>query len=105
MNTTRTYSRYGNSPNPRKLRSLRDKHRYKQSEMAEIVCVHPNTWAQWERGTKPMPSTLWRLMCYELGEVEEIKRTSIVKELQEVSLTDIINEMTEELRNKGVEPL
>ena len=52
-----------------------------------------------------MPSTLWRLACYELGEVNEVRRADVVKELQEVSLTDIINEMTEELRNKGVEPI
>lgn len=103
MNKERNYSRYGKPPEPRKLRQLRDKHRFKQSEMAQIVCVHPNTWAQWERGIKPMPSTLWRLACYELGEVDEVKRGDVVNALNEVSLTDIINEMTIELRNKGQE--
>lgn len=91
------------TPNHREICSLRSKHKLTQEEMATIVCVHKNTWAQWERGERSMPSTLWRLACYELGEVNEVKRADVANALQDVSLTDLINEMTVELRNKGQE--
>lgn len=93
------------TPDSRQIANLRLKHRITQSELANILCVTSNTVSIWERGERSMPSTLWRLACYELGEVNEVRRADVVKELQEVSLTDIINEMTEELRSKGVEPI
>jgi transcriptional regulator with XRE-family HTH domain len=32
------------------LKALREKHGLTQREAAALVKVHPNTWAQWERG-------------------------------------------------------
>ena len=93
------------SPDSRQIANLRIKHQITQADLANMLCVSPNTVSVWERGERSMPSTLWRLACYELGEVNEVKRADIASALQEVSLTDLINEMTEEMRNKGIEPL
>lgn len=90
-------------PEARQIANMRIKHRLTQAELANMLCVSTNTVSIWERGERSMPSTLWRLACYELGEVNEVKRADVATALQDVSLTDLINEMTVELRNKGQE--
>ena len=90
------------SPTARQIFQLRLKHRLTQAELGDIVCVQATTISVWERGERSMPNTLWRLACYELG---EDYKANIGNTEQSVSLTDLINEMTEDMRNRGIEPL
>lgn len=90
------------SPTARQIFQLRLKHRLTQAELGNIVCVQATTVSVWERGERSMPNTLWRLACYELG---EDYNANIENNEGTVSLTDLINEMTADMKARGIESI
>jgi len=54
------------SPNPQKIKELRQKHHLTRQQLAQIVLKTERAVASWERGERNMPQGLWELALLKL---------------------------------------
>lgn len=60
----------GISPDPAKVKALRERFDLTQEDAAALVYVSRRAWQDWERGIASMPPGLWELVCLKLGVIK-----------------------------------
>lgn len=60
----------GVSPDPERVKALRERHDLTQEQAAALVYAQRRTWQDWERGVAVMHPGLWELFCVKVGAIQ-----------------------------------